>query len=125
PQNWTTNIERRNPTMFQSIMDNDFINQMDELVREFIQEQLETTMKEEMENFFKVEHPELKQVKNGYYPRSLDTKHGHIDNLAVLRDRYGYFQTELFDPYQRRDQWVGETVTRIYQKGVSTREIGQ
>ncbi|MEW9678060.1 IS256 family transposase, partial [Lentibacillus sp. L22] len=57
--------------------------------------------------------------------RSLDTKHGHIDDLAVPRDRHGDFQTELFDPYQRRDQWVGETVTRMYQKGVSTREIGE
>ncbi|WP_269410047.1 IS256 family transposase [Lentibacillus daqui] len=111
--------------MSQSITDHDFINQLDNLVRDFVKEQLETIMEEERKQFFEVEHPELKQVKNGYYKRSLDTKHGHIDDLAVPRDRHGDFQTELFDPYQRRDQWVGETVTRMYQKGVSTREIGE
>lgn len=111
--------------MSQSISNNDFMNQMDSLVRDFVKDQLETILEEEREQFFKVEHPELKQVKNGYYPRTLDTKHGHIDDLAVPRDRHNEFQTELFDPYQRRDQWVGETVTRMYQKGVSTREIGK
>ncbi|WP_461183826.1 IS256 family transposase, partial [Virgibacillus kimchii] len=111
--------------MSHSITNNDFMNQLDTLVRDFVKEHLETIMKEEMEQFFKVEHPELKQVKNGYYTRTLDTKHGHIDDLAVPRDRNGEFKTELFDPYQRRDQWVGETVTRMYQKGISTREIGQ
>lgn len=36
------------------------------------------------------------------------------------------FRWSCFDPYQhRRDQWVGETVTRIYQKGISTREVGR
>ena len=111
--------------MSQSINQNDFMNQLDGLVRDFVKEQLETIMEEERKQFFEKEHPELTQIKNGYYKRSLDTKHGHIDDLAVPRDRNGAFRTELFDPYQRRDQWVGETVTRMYQKGVSTREIGQ
>lgn len=111
--------------MSQSITDNDFMNQLDNLVRDFVKDQLENIMEEERKQFFETEHPEWEQVKNGYYKRALDTKHGHIDDLAVPRDRHGNFQTELFDPYQRRDQWVGETVTRMYQKGVSTREIGQ
>lgn len=111
--------------MSNSISDHPFMNQLDELVRDFVKEQLETILKEEMSNFFEVEHPELEQVKNGYYKRILDTKHGRMEDLAVPRDRHNAFQTELFDPYQRRDQWVGETVTRMYQKGISTREIGQ
>ncbi|WP_269411063.1 IS256 family transposase [Lentibacillus daqui] len=111
--------------MSQSINQDDFMNQLDGLVRDFVKEQLETIMEEERKQFFEEEHPELTQIKNGYYQRSLDTKHGHIDDLSVPRDRDGAFHTELFDPYQRRDQWVGETVTRMYQKGVSTREIGQ
>lgn len=111
--------------MSQSITNESFMNQLDTLVRDFVKEHLETMMKEEMKNFFEVEHPELDPVKNGYYNRTLDTKHGHIDTLAVPRDRNGEFQTELFAPYQRRDQWVGETITRMYQKGVSTREIGR
>lgn len=111
--------------MSQSITNDGFMNQLNDLVRDFVKDQLETMMEEEREQFFKVERPDLKQVKNGYYERTLDTKHGHIDDLAVPRDRNGDFQTELFSPYQRRDQWVGETVTRMYQKGVSTRKIGQ
>lgn len=111
--------------MSQSITNESFMNQLDGLVRDFVKDHLETMMKEEMKSFFEVEHPELEQVKNGFYTRTLDTKHGHIDDLAVPRDRNGEFQTALFAPYQRRDQWVGETITRMYQKGVSTREIGR
>src|SRR5699024_4765403 len=101
-----------------SITNDGFMNQLDSLVRDFVKDQLETILEEEREQFFNEEHPELKQVKNGYYKRTLDTKHGHIDDLAVPRDRHGEFQTELFSPYQRRDQWVGETVTRMYQKEI-------
>lgn len=111
--------------MSQSITNESFTNQLDHLVRDFVKDHLETIMQEEMKNFYEVEHPELDQVKNGFYRRTLDTKHGHIDDLAVPRDRNGDFQTELFAPYQRRDQWLGETITRMYQKGVSTREIGR
>lgn len=111
--------------MSQSITNESFTNQLDDLVRDFVKDHLETIMKEEMKNFFEVEHPELEQVKNGFYTRTLDTKHGHIGDLSVPRDRNGEFQTALFAPYQRRDQWLGETITRMYQKGVSTREIGR
>lgn len=111
--------------MSESITNDSFTNQLDNLVRDFVKDHLEKIMKEEMKNFFEVEHPELEQVKNGYYQRTLDTKYGHIEDLAVPRDRNGEFQTALFAPYQRRDQWVGETITRMYQKGVSTREIGR
>lgn len=100
--------------MSQSITDNDFMNQLDSLVRDFVKDQLENMMEEGSKQFFEVEHPELEQVKNGYYKRILDIKHGHIDDLAVPCDRHGDFQTELFDPYQRRDQWVGEKITRMY-----------
>nr|WP_234031453.1 transposase [Lentibacillus cibarius] len=78
------------------ITDNDFMNKLNGLVRDFVKNQLETIMEEEREQFFKVEHPELEQVKNRYYTRTLDTKHGHIDDLAFPRDRNGEFQTELF-----------------------------
>lgn len=111
--------------MSNSISDNPIADQIDQMVRNVVQEKLESIMEEERKNFFNTEHPELENAKNGYYKRQLDTKYGHIEDLAVPRDRDGHFQTELFSPYQRRDQWVGETVTRMYQKGVSTREIAK
>src|SRR5690625_497173 len=94
------------------------------LVRDFVKEKLETIMTEGMNSFFTYEHPELKNYKNGTYTRQLDTKYGRIEDLQVPRDRNNSFQTEVFSPYQRREQWLGETIITIYQKGVSTREIG-
>lgn len=82
-------------------------------------------MREEINNFLKVERPDLKNSKNGYYQRSLDTRYGKIENLTIPRDRQGEFQTQCFEPYQRRDGWLEEAIIRMYQSGMSTREIGQ
>lgn len=98
---------------------------MEELVKNFVKEKLELIMEEERENFFKVENPDLRSSKNGYYHRNLDTKYGRIENLSVPRDREGYFTTHIFDPYQRREKWLGETIINMYQHGFSTREVGQ
>lgn len=109
--------------MSTSIGQNNLENQLDELVRSFVQEKLETIMKEEMNQFFE-ENPELKNYKNGSYGRQLDTKYGRIEDLQVPRDRENAFQTEVFQPYQRYERWLGETIITMYQKGMSTREIG-
>lgn len=98
---------------------------MQELVTEFVKNNLESVMKAEMESFFEVEYPELKNSKNGFYQRTLDTRFGRIDDLSVPRDREGHFQTAVFDPYQRREKWIGESIINMYQNGYSTREIGQ
>ncbi|WP_416150336.1 IS256 family transposase [Salipaludibacillus sp. HK11] len=98
-------------------------NQLDNMVRDFVKEKLEVIMKEEMTNFFDHEHAELKNAKNGYYKRQLDTKYGRIDPLHVPRDRDNAFQTEMFQPYERHQAWLGETIIQMYQKGMSTREI--
>jgi transposase-like protein len=99
--------------------------QFENLVSEFIKEKLELIMREEIENFIKVERPDLLDSKNGYYQRSLDTRFGKIENLSVTRDRQGEFQTQLFAPYQRRDGWLEEAIIKMYQSGMSTREIGK
>ncbi|SIS82773.1 putative transposase [Salimicrobium salexigens] len=109
--------------MSTSIGQNNLENQLDDMVRSFVQEKLETIMKEEMNQFFE-ENPELKNYKNGSYGRQLDTKYGRIEDLQVPRDRENAFQTEVFQPYQRYEQWLGETIITMYQKGMSTREIG-
>ncbi|MGP4042066.1 IS256 family transposase [Gracilibacillus sp. D59] len=110
--------------MVNSIEHNSIENQLDKMVREFVKEKIEMIMKEEMKQYFEVEHPEQKNQKNGYYERSLDTKYGHISNLKVPRDRENHFQTSVFKPYQRYEQWLGESIIHMYQQGMSTRDIG-
>jgi transposase-like protein len=46
-----------------------------------------------------------------------------IPDLRVPRDREGHFQTELFEPYQRREAWLEETIIHMYKGGMSTRDI--
>lgn len=106
---------------------NDLLNpdQLNQMVREFLKEKLELLMKEEINNFIKSEHPDEGFQRNGYYQRSFDTQHGRIEDLSIPRDRQGEFQTQLFQPYQRRDGWLEEAVIRMYQNGLSTREVGK
>src|SRR5690606_9839152 len=56
---------------------------------------------------------------------NLDTQYGRIEGLLVPRDRNGEFQTQLFAPYQRHTGWLEEAIIRMYQSGMSTREIGK
>ena len=111
--------------MSSSIPNSDFANQLENMIREFVKEKLELIMKEEIKNFLEVEQKEVHNSRNGYYTRSLDTKYGKIDQLYVPRDRNGDFQTQLFEPYQRRDGWLEEAIIKMYQSGMSTREIGK
>src|SRR5690606_21959082 len=108
-----------------SVTNSGLENQLGNLLKEFVKEKLELIMREELKNFLKVERPDEKNSKNGYYQRSLDTRYGKIENLSVPRDRQGYFHTQLFEPYQRRDGWLETAIIKMYQSGMSTREIGQ
>jgi len=110
--------------MSKIISENGVGNQLDEMVRNFVKEKIEMIMREEMDQFFSEEKPELKNSKNGSYPRNLDTKYGKIEELKVPRDRENHFQTSVFEPYQRYQEWLGESIIQLYQKGMSTREIG-
>nr|WP_089723697.1 IS256 family transposase [Halanaerobium congolense] len=61
--------------------------------------------------------------RNGNYSRNFQTKYGVIENLEVPRDRNNDFQTALFEPYKRRDDWLEQTVIQMYARGLSTRDI--
>lgn len=111
--------------MSSSINNSALTNQLEEALKSFIQEKLELIMKEELKNYLEVERPEFPNSKNGYYQRSLDTRYGKIEDLSVPRDRQGEFQTQLFAPYQRRDGWLEEAIIKMYQSGMSTREVGK
>nr|WP_272899232.1 transposase [Caldalkalibacillus salinus] len=111
--------------MSSSINNSEIKNQLEKVLKSLVQEKLELIMKEELENYLKVERPELANSKNGFYNRSLDTRYGKIEDLSIPRDRQGEFQTQLFAPYQRRDGWLEEAIIKMYQSGMSTREVGK
>lgn len=108
-----------------NITHSDLGTQIENMVKEFVQEKLEMIMREEIQNFLTVEQEEVSNSKNGYYNRILDTKFGRIEDLTVPRDRKGDFQTGVFQPYQRRDGWLEEAILHLYQSGVSTRQVGK
>jgi putative transposase len=108
-----------------TITQNDLGMQIENMVKEFVQEKLEMIMREEIQNFLQNEQEGVQNSRNGYYQRILDTKYGRIDDLTVPRDRKGDFQTALFEPYQRREGWLEEAILTLYQSGVSTRQVGK
>jgi transposase-like protein len=111
--------------MVSSLNDSEFTNQLGNILKSFVKEKLEMIMKEELHNFLTVEHPESSNSKNGYYQRSLDTRYGKIEALSVPGDRQGEFHTQVFAPYQRREGWLEEAIIKMYQSGMSTREVGK
>lgn len=101
---------------------------VDDLVKNLIQNFLEKLLKAELTEFLGYEKHEPSgrnsdNSRNGYYSRNLHTKYGKIENLKVPRDRNGEFQTALFEPYQRRDNWLEEMIINMYARGLSTRDI--
>jgi len=108
-----------------SITKDQLTNQLEDLVKNFLKDKMEFFLQEEIRNFIQVEKPELDLKRNGYYERSLDTKYGRIEDISIPRDRQGEFQTQMFEPYQRRDGWLEEAIMRMYQSGMSTRTVGR
>ena len=91
-------------------------------ILEEVQEKFEKLMKAEREAFLEEEANEENEG-NGYYHRDLDTEFGQMEQLDVPRDRESNFSTSLFGDYQRRDDWLEETVIQLYARGMSTRYI--
>lgn len=60
--------------------------------------------------------------RNGTYSRRFETKYGLV-NLIISRDRNGEFSPVLLPSYARRDDHLEEMVIKLYQIGVTTREI--
>lgn len=111
--------------MSKGIPNLDWVNQLENIIRQFVREKLELIMKEEIQSFLEIEQKGTSNRRNGYYHRNLDTQYGRIEGLSVPRDRNGEFQTQLFPPYQRHTGWLEEAIIRMYQSGMSTREIGK
>ena len=60
--------------------------------------------------------------RNGTYSRKFETKYGTVQ-LTIPRDHNGNFSPALLPAYGRRDDHLEEMVIKLYQTGVTTREI--
>ncbi|MBE2907613.1 MULTISPECIES: transposase [Anoxybacillus] len=102
--------------MSKSVPNVDWANQLESVVRQFVKEKLELTMREEIKHFLEIEQADTSNMRNGYYQRNLDTQYGRIEGFLVPRDRNGEFQTQLFAPYQRHTGWLEEAFKAVYPK---------
>ena len=108
-----------------TIPENMIANLFENVVTQFVKDNLESIMRAEIKHFMEDEHAGERNSRNGYYKRSLHTKYGHIEDLEVPRDRNGQFQTHVFEPYQRRDGWLEEAVIQMYKSGMGTRDVAR
>lgn len=100
-------------------------------IDEFFRSSLETAMNDllqaELSAFLGYE-PHAKEgyntgnSRNGTYSRNFETKYGTV-HLSIPRDRNGDFSPALIPAYGRRDDYLEEMVIKLYQTGVTTREI--
>ncbi|SDY03537.1 IS256 family transposase [Paenibacillus sp. CF384] len=108
-----------------TLPENMFNDLLENAVTRLVKEKLELLLREEIKNFLEVEQEDQHNSRNGYYERTYETRHGKIDNLKVPRDRNGEFQTQLFEPYQRREGWLEEAIIHMYKGGMSTRDVAK
>ncbi|MFC5404241.1 transposase, partial [Cohnella soli] len=96
-----------------TIPENAFNDLLENAVTKLLQEKLELLLREEIKNYIQHEHQGQRTMRNGNYTRSFQTRYGTINELQVPRDRKGYFQTRLFQPYQRREGWLEEAIIHM------------
>jgi putative transposase len=108
-----------------SIPENAFHDLLEKTVTDLLQEKMELLLQAEIKNYLSVEQRHSRNSRNGHYKRSFQTRYGVIHGLKVPRDRKGTFQTELFEPYQRREGWLEEAIIHMYKGGMSTRDVAK
>ena len=113
-----------------SITDNPNNGQVnfDDMINDLIKNFIEKLLKGELTEFLNYDKYDSAgknsgNSRNGNYSRNFQTKYGVIEKLEVPRDRNNDFQTALFEPYKRRDDWLEQTVIQMYARGLSTRDI--
>jgi len=108
-----------------TIPENALSDLFENLVTQFVKDRLESIMRAEIQQFMEESPEGHRNSRNGYYRRNLHTKYGNIEEMAVPRDRNGEFQTQVFEPYQRRDGWLEEAVIQMYKSGMGTRDVAR
>ena len=66
-----------------SIPNDDWANQLESVIRQFVKKKLELIMREEIKHFLEIEQAGTPNMRNGYYQRNLDTQYGRIEGLET------------------------------------------
>lgn len=101
-------------------------NSLFESTRHQIQMIMKTLLQDTLEQDLELQRERAPEpvYRNGYYPRTLHTQFGLIQDLRVPRLRYASFQTRVFERYQRFQPQVEDLMKDAFLRGVSTRKIG-
>lgn len=107
----------------QEVNDNFWIDDAQKQVKMLLKALLEDTLEQDLE--LQRQQTVEPVYRNGYYPRSLHTQFGLMQDLKVPRLRYARFKTRVFQRYQRFQPQVEEILQNTFLRGVSTRKIGE
>lgn len=70
-----------------------------------------------------VRSEQRRNLRNGYYYRSLDTVYGWIESLKVPRPRKGGFTPRCLKKYARRQEALNRLIQECFFRGISTRDV--
>jgi putative transposase len=88
---------------------------------------LKSLMEQTLIEDLQLQRREMSQplYRNGYYPRTLITQFGCIEDLQVPRLRYATPNNRIFARYQRHQSQVETLAMDVFLAGVSTRRVGE
>ena len=101
-------------------------DKLNEVVRDTVEEMLNTLLDQEAEKLCNVRKRERKEdrkdTRAGHYQRSLHTKAGSV-TLNVPKLRNLPFETGIIERYRRRESSVEEAMIEMYLAGVLVRRV--
>lgn len=100
---------------------------INEFFRGLLEKVINDLLNNELSSFLKYEKYEYKgrnsgDSRNGFYERKISTEYGTL-NLKIPRDRNGEFTQRTLEPYNRSSDTLEDVIIKLYQKGITTREI--
>jgi transposase-like protein len=101
---------------------------INELVRKHLENAINTLLETELSEYLNYDKHSRSgwnsgNSRNGFYNRTFDTEYGSLD-LRIPRDRAGNFTNQTLEPYERRSDSLEDAVIHMFQKGMSSRDIG-
>lgn len=127
------NYTKKELTQIFSEVNTLFYDKVDESIMDYalngLKKFFERAMKAEVRGYLKAakyEHQDdadRVDYRNGYYHRNLVTSFGLVEDLKVPRTRRGGYQSQFFEPYQRRWRRVDDWIRDLFISGVSTRDV--
>lgn len=99
--------------------DNINISDIEEIIEQTVKEKIENIMKTEQDQYLE-ENP---GIKNGNYKRNFKTKYGELKQLKVPRNRDNSFHSAVIEA--NKTIGLEELVVSLYSNGVSTRKISE